>query len=516
MTATRSAWWLALTALALGLLGDHLLRAPRWGVNVALGLTLMVVAALLVSGLSVSDRTARERTARWPWFAAVFFAAMWAVRDAELLLAVDLLAAVSLACLPLIPVGKAGLREAGMLDVVTAVIGTAWRTATGAADLMRHLGPQATSSPALWRRVAAVGIGLLLAIPVVLIFGALFTSADPVFDKMMDSLIGAALKSFVSHAILTMGLAWAAAGYLWTHAAARRVTPPALPPVTLGYTPVVTVLGAMALVFALFILVQVRSLFGGEAFIQAQTGLTYAEYARRGFFQMVFAAALALPLVYVAWFAAGSPANARSAAWLRLVTALQLGLTTLVLASALWRLGLYVRAYGLTEDRLYGMAVLLWIATVIALFVPTVRRGRPTGIVHGAIVAAVIILAALNLADPAALVARYNLAHHERRAVDVNYLTQLSADAVPVIVARLQDVPAADHCALADALMRRHGASSPDWRGWNLARARAKRALAELELSACAPHRACCPSPTGHVSPARRYATKPEAGDPQS
>ncbi|GBC82415.1 hypothetical protein HRbin10_01538 [bacterium HR10] len=490
MTATRSARWLALVALAFGLSGDYLLRAPTWGINVALGLALMAIAALVASMLSVSDRGERQQTARWPWLAAAFFAAMWAVRDAELLLAVDLLAAVSLACLPLIPGGKAGLREAGVLDVVTAAIGTAWRAATGAADLMRHLRPQAMSGPALWRRVATMGIGLLLAIPSVLIFGALFASADPVFDKMVDSLIGVTLKSLASHVILTMGLAWTAAGYLWTHAAARRVTPPALSPVTLGYTPMVTVLGATALVFALFILVQAQSLFGGEAFVQAQTGLTYAEYARRGFFQMVFAAALALPLVYVAWFAAGSPADARSAAGLRLIMALQLGLTTLVLVSALWRLGLYVRAYGLTEDRLYGVAVLLWIATVIALFVPTVLRGRPTGVVHGMIVAAVVILAALNLADPAALVARYNLAHQERRTVDVNYLTRLSADAVPVIVARLQDVPSADRCALVHALMRRHGASPPDWRGWNLARARARRALAELELPACAPHRA--------------------------
>mgnify|MGYP003860967989 CR=1 FL=1 len=474
LVMSRAARLLLLVALVIGLLGDHLLRAPQWGFNVALGLATMAAAAFVVS-MRLPDQKERSETVRWPWLGAAFFAAMWAVRDSEPLLAMDVLAALSLACLPLIRGGNRGLREAGVADLVAAAVGTAWRTATGGADLVRNIG----SVPVAWRTVVAVGVGLLVAIPAVLIFSALFASADPLFDKAVRSLVGVKLGSILSHLLLTVVLTWLAAGYLWTHAAPRPLAPPSLPAVRLGPVQVMMLLGATALVFALFVAVQAGSLFGGEAFVRNQTGLTYAEYARRGFFQMIFAAGLSLPLVYAASFAAG-PEGARSTTALRTLMAAQLGLTALVLASAVWRLGLYMRAYGLTEDRLYGGAVLLWIAVIIAVFVITVLRGRPTGAVFGTIVAAVVVLAVLNLVNPAALVARYNLSHQERRAADVKYLARLGADAVPVLVARLDDVAQEERCELAATLVRRYGASPRDWRGWNLARWRAEQSVARL------------------------------------
>lgn len=473
MSENRAAWLLLLTALALGLLGDYLLRAPLWGLNVALGLTAMALVAFVCSLRPTPGLKPRSQGARWPWGAAVFFAAMWAVRDAELLLVVDLLAALSLACLPLIPGGHAGLRQAGVLELVAAALGTAWRTATGGADLIRSLGPLTT------RRAVAVGLGLLLSIPFVLGFGALFVSADPLFGRVVSSLIGVELERLLSHPLLIAALTWAAAGYLWTHMGSRPLRFPAPPAVRLGGTQVITVLGATALVFAFFVAVQAGSLFGGEAFIRNQTGLTYAEYARRGFFQIVLAAGLSLPLVYVAPFVV-SPST-RRAAVLHALMSIQLGLTTLVLASALWRFGLYVRAYGLTEDRLYGAAVLLWIAATIAIFVATVLRGRPAGAAYGTIVAAMVILVALNLANPAALIARYHLSHQERRAADIAYLARLGADAVPTLVSRLEDVAPGDRCTLAKSLIDRYRKSSEDWRGWNLARLRARRAVVQLD-----------------------------------
>lgn len=466
-------------ALFLGLAGDYLVRAPQWGLNVALGLTAMETAALAFSLRPAIPNRPRAGTARWPWIAAAFFAAMWAVRDTELLLAADLLAALGLACLPLIPDGEIGLRKGGVLDLAAAMAGTAWRTATSAADLARHLVPLGPSSAA-WRRAAAVGIGLLLAIPLVLIFSALFASADPLFEQKIRSLLGVELEQLLSHFVVAAILAWAAAGYLWTHAAGRQVRAGWAASVNLGGTQVVTALGAVALVFALFVAVQAGSLFGGEAFVRNRTGLTYAEYARRGFFQMLFAAGLALPLVYGAPFVAGT-VGSRQGALVRGVMAAQLGLTTLVLASALWRLGLYVRAYGLTEDRLFGAAVLLWIALTIGVFVPTVLRGQPHGAVFGAIVSAVGVLALLNLSNPAALIANYNLSHQRHRTVDVRHLVELGADAVPAVAEHLSEVPQQERCWLMKALLERHSVTGSDWRSWNLGRARARKAVAGLE-----------------------------------
>src|SRR3970282_2819879 len=85
MTTPRRALAVLACALALGALGDYRIRARLWGVNVTRG----VVA---VAGSALALRRGRqpepdENRSVWPWLAAGFFAAMWAVRDAEMLFA---------------------------------------------------------------------------------------------------------------------------------------------------------------------------------------------------------------------------------------------------------------------------------------------------------------------------------------------------------------------------------------------------------------------------------------------
>jgi hypothetical protein len=325
-------------------------------------------------------------------------------------------------------------------------------------------------------RATSVGVGLLLALPATLVFGALFASADPLFDAALSSATRIDPGPLLSHGLVAGALAWAMAGYFWALSVPPRPGPTRAFRPGLSSLAVVTLLGAVVLVFTLFLATQATGLFGGAAFIREQTGLTYAEYARRGFFQMIGASALSLPLVYAAPFAVGQAAEAPPAPPLRKLMAVQLVLIALVLVSALWRMGLYVRAYGLTEDRLYGTAVMLWIGATIAVLARTVLSGRPRGAAFGSVVAAAALLAALNLANPRGLIARYNLAHPGSRGPDVAHLAALGGDAVPVLVSRWEDVGATERCTLAREIVRRYGAPAGDWRGWNLARARAYRA----------------------------------------
>jgi hypothetical protein len=236
-------------------------------------------------------------------------------------------------------------------------------------------------------------------------------------------------------------------------------------------------------VFALFIGVQAGSLFGGEAFVQARTALTYAEYARGGFFQLVVAAGLVLPLVYLAPLVAG-PLDESGTRKLRALLAIQLVLTGLVLASALWRMGLYMRVYGLSEDRIYGTTAMIWIGATLAILAATVLRGRAQGAAFGSLIAAVSVLAALNLANPTALIARYNLEHQNGREIDVKHLGRLGGDAVPVLASRLDLVPPALRCKLVTDLVARYRQPKGDWRGWNVARSHARAAAEILDVVA--------------------------------
>jgi Domain of unknown function (DUF4153) len=135
---------------------------------------------------------------------------------------------------------------------------------------------------------------------------------------------------------------------------------------------------------------------------------------------------------------------------------------------------LYQAEYGLTELRVYATGVILWLAVVCAWFAVTVLRGRRHSFAVGALVAGFLATLALNAINPDALIVRTNVT---RPSVDVDYLTRLSDDAVPTLVARLHDLPANEQPLLAGVLLTRY--SSGDWRSWNLSRSRAERAVRE-------------------------------------
>jgi hypothetical protein len=120
----------------------------------------------------------------------------------------------------------------------------------------------------------------------------------------------------------------------------------------------------------------------------------------------------------------------------------------------------------------------------MGVFARTVVPGRPQKAAFGSVIAAVIALASLNLANPKALVARYNLVHQEHRVVDVNHLVNLGGDAVPAVVSRLDRLSPELRCELVRRLVERYAGGTGDWRGWNLARARARRAARSLESAA--------------------------------
>ena len=237
----------------------------------------------------------------------------------------------------------------------------------------------------------------------------------------------------------------------------------------LGALEIGVALAFLDLLFLAFVVVQFRYLFGGGALVQSESQLTYAEYARHGFFELVVVTGLTLPVLLLAdWALAG-----RSSRVFRWLAGGLLVLLGVVIASALQRMRLYVQHFGLTELRLYATGVILWLAVVSAWFAVTVLRGRRHAFAVGALVAGFAATLALNVLSPDAFIARTNVT---RPAVDVTYLAGLSDDAVPTLVSRIPQLPRAQQSELAVALLTRAPADD-DWRSWNRSRARAAKAL---------------------------------------
>lgn len=272
------------------------------------------------------------------------------------------------------------------------------------------------------------GLGVVLVLP----FGGLFWSADAAFAELAGGLPGPSLGTLLGR--LTV-FALVLAGALGLALAARRTfADPRLPAVpTLGRAEWAIPLVLLDLLFLAFVLVQVTVLFGGHDHVLETSGLTYAEYAREGFWQLIAAAVLTLVVVGAATrMAATTPASARL---LRFLLGALCLLTLVVVASALHRLQLYEDAFGLTRMRLaaetfaWGLGV-LFLVVLAAGVVRAVRRELARVVVAGAALG----LLAFSLSNPDGRIAGRNVERWRHTGnLDVAYVQSLSADAVPAV-----------------------------------------------------------------------------------
>src|SRR5207249_7060359 len=131
----------------------------------------------------------------------------------------------------------------------------------------------------------AIG-GALLAYTLLHAIGALSAAADPVFRNVVATALHVDFSAVASHLALTALWTALTAGYFWG-ALIRRTPAPAADAqaLSLGIVPVGTALGLVNLLFLVFVVIQLRYFFGGAELVQSATDLTYAEYARRGFFR---------------------------------------------------------------------------------------------------------------------------------------------------------------------------------------------------------------------------------------
>ena len=486
---------LMVLAILTGIAGDLLLRVEPFGLN--LGLWLSLVGVVLVAAARRTQRQT-DRVTLSLTGAAIAFALMNAWRDAgplHLLNTIGALACLATAFLrvsssvsPDQAKDNAELTGSaprvgmpGIADLAAAAYRSAIATALMAIPLAieSRIGELVRERFGSGRAQSVVR-GTLLAVPVLLLFGSLLRAADPVFAALIDRVIIIDLGSTWSHLLLGGFFTWTAAGFL------RGATSPASRPIgvrsplALGSIELMVVLGSLATLFLGFVVVQLQYFFGGTTHVALTAGLTYAEYARRGFFELVWVCALVIPLLLVAHESVADDAGA--VRMFRIVSAVLLVLLAVIVASALQRMRLYTSAFGLTLARVYATAFMLGIALLLAWFTLTVLRGRAERFASGLIVLAAIGTVSLNAINPEALVVRVNVA----RAVagdtlDTNYLAAgLGADAAPALAASLSALSTGARCRLSRTIFDDRWEAAEDWRSWNLARQR-RRMLARVD-----------------------------------
>ncbi|MGW5160244.1 DUF4153 domain-containing protein [Nonomuraea wenchangensis] len=457
---------------------------PRWllpaagggGVFAAVALPeaqvgLGIVLVSMVLGAAALPAVARRMT---PWTVAFGLTAyglisMAAVRDADWLVGILLVAGAGLGALAVSGAGAGWLGVLrGGLSVLLALGPVPWFLAGPLKKL--------TARRRVLPTVAALGITAVL----LLVFGLLFASADAVFASYAERLMAAPAwaESLPGRIVLFALFAVLLAAVVLV--ALRPVNDPLGPERKFAVSRSVWLvpLTAVNLLFASFVAVQITALFGGDTLVLRTAGLTYAEYARQGFFQLVVVSVFVLGIVAAA---AGLLRTGRRERWvLAGLLGVLCALTMVVLASALHRMSLYTDAYGLSRLRLSVQATVWWLGAVFAL-VLLAGAARLTGRGSGWLPRTIVLvtglgLGAFALVNPDLRVAATQVEVRGVANLDSDYLGDLGAEAVPALD-RLPEPQRS--CVLADVVEANELDRPDPWNGWNLARAQARDLLAE-------------------------------------
>lgn len=314
----------------------------------------------------------------------------------------------------------------------------------------------------------AVFRGALIATPLLLLFGGLLSSADAVFSQTVTDAFSFDLAgSFEWGAIwivcASLGLA-IVGGFAVPTVRKPPVQGPPTAAMKIGMTEVSVVLCSLCGLFALFVAIQFRYLFGGNVAVVETTGLTYAEYARKGFFELVAVAGLMLPLL-VGAFSVSRQESQREVLSFKVLSTVLTGLLFVVMASAMTRMQLYVESYGLTPLRVSSSAFMLWLALVFSWFLASLYRSAMPRFALGAVVAGFAVILGLNFATPDLLSARYNVARFGSSSeLDAAHLSGLGPETVPFVLDSLARLSPEDQVAIEASYEQRYG-DDVDWRG---------------------------------------------------
>jgi hypothetical protein len=321
------------------------------------------------------------------------------------------------------------------------------------------------------RRFRPVISGLFLALPLVLVLGLLLISADSVFASVFSVSID--VGGLPLHVFLFVVGAWfastvmraASCSYDGVHGS-RAI---------MGFTESIVVVGAMVVLYAAFVATQIVVWAGGAQHVLQTSGLTYAEHARRGFFQLVVVGAITLVVLTTLRGTAAQAADRQVRIW-QGISLLAVLLTLVIVGVAIQRLFLYEDAYGLTMLRLYATLFAFWIGVVFVLYAVTLFLRTDNRWFFGASVAfGMASLLAMNVVNPEALVVHRNIDRANTAVVplDMDYLGTLSDDGLAAIVSSFDGLDATQQQAFVTSVCSGFDSGS-DHSGFSYNRSRAQ------------------------------------------
>lgn len=288
-----------------------------------------------------------------------------------------------------------------------------------------------------------IAIGLVVSIPILIVFILLFSSADAVFQQGAEKIFSFKLNfdpTILWRIIRTILFTLLIGSFFYALLSEEHTLQDSAGPAAekIDHTVATVVLTLVNILFLLFVVIQIRYLFGSHDYVQV-ANITFADYARRGFFELVWVMIFSAFLLLLFYRSASFHGKSIAVSILKLFLILQI---LVIAASSLTRMNLYQDEYGYTTLRLYvewfiyfSGAMFLFLAAAIIKNL-SFKKFFHVGLIFS--LAAFTLVASLNMDG---MISKKNIDRYllQGKELDLNYLVNnLSIDAVPEI-ARLKD-----------------------------------------------------------------------------
>lgn len=273
-----------------------------------------------------------------------------------------------------------------------------------------------------------------------------------------------------------------------------------------------TVLLMLNAVYVLFAAVQFSYFFGSVDGL-LPPGVTYAEYARRGFAELVVVTVINFTVLLITMYGVdrpwkgsepyrpgGEPANTVSGHLpapltpqpgrklyraLMVLLTLLIGCTGVMLTSAYLRLSMYEMAYGFTMTRVLVHAFMMYLLVLFIVALIKLYNDR-LPLMKLYLIISIVSYVLLNYVRLDAVIAASNINRYEKTGqVDTVYLHSLSFEAVPYLVEFWHSRPEAEGAQRALEVMKQRleHRGQRSWTEFNLSEWRARKLLREVPLT---------------------------------
>ncbi len=296
------------------------------------------------------------------------------------------------------------------------------------------------------RTIGKALIGLSCAIPVLLVVVPLLISSDVAFSGMMSSLFSNAFTT-VLQALVGIVMSLFVISYGLSLKKGRTVTASAGRSAGVENVYLISFLSAIGACYLLYLFSQFAYFFSAFSGFLPNGEITYATYARKGFFEMCIIAVINLAIVFLVLLIAKKQ-NGKVCGGIRALATFIAAFTLIIIATAISKMVLYIDAYGMTVLRLTTSAFMLFLAVVFISVMLRIYIIR-INIIKTALIAAGCVVLVLGTVNVNAVCARYNYESYRAgrlHTIDVEALYDLGDEGIPYVakLARDDDYDTAD------------------------------------------------------------------------